>query len=256
MNASRSLPRWPLFLIALPAAVAVWSGWVGLGQLSGFGLVEPLPGIVPWHLDTAITLPVGVEAYASFALGAWLRAGTPETARKFAKRSAIGALGLGMTGQVAYHLLAAAHAHRAPWPVVVMVACMPVVTLGFGVALAHLLRAGDLSGSRSAGTDRDVLQTASQTGLQTEGQTGTGDALQTGTATPGEPVRPPKPDRSGKRAANRSGRATNEDAEKEFAGEIAGGQVPSIYQVRTRLHVGNDRAKVLRQHIARQALST
>ena len=58
----------------------------------------------------------------------------------FARRSAIGALALGMLGQVVYHLLAAAHAARAPWPVVVLVSCLPVVTLGFGAALTHLLR--------------------------------------------------------------------------------------------------------------------
>ncbi len=45
-----------------------------------------------------------------------------------------------MLGQVVFHLLAAAGAHRAPWPVVVLVSCMPVVTLGFGAALTHLLR--------------------------------------------------------------------------------------------------------------------
>jgi hypothetical protein len=132
--------RWPLIPIAAPAAVAIWSGWVGLGQLCGFGLVEPFPGIVPWHLDTAITLPVGVEAYGAYALGAWLTPETPERARAFARRSAVGALALGMTGQIVYHLLAAAHAPRAPWPVVVIVSCMPVVTLGFGAALTHLLR--------------------------------------------------------------------------------------------------------------------
>jgi hypothetical protein len=46
-------------LLALPAAVAVWSGWVGIGQLTGFGQVHPLPGI--WgslHIDSAVTLPV------------------------------------------------------------------------------------------------------------------------------------------------------------------------------------------------------
>jgi hypothetical protein len=134
--------RWPLFLIAAPAAVAVWSGWVGLGQLCGFGLVQPFPGILSWHLDTAITLPVGVEAYGSYALAAWLAPGTAERARTFARRSAFGALALGMSGQVIYHLLSAAHAARAPWPVVVLVSCLPVVTLGFGVALAHLLRSG------------------------------------------------------------------------------------------------------------------
>lgn len=124
--------RWPLFLIAAPAAVAVWSGWVGL--------VQPLPGIVAWHLNTAITLPVGVESYGAYALGAWLTPGTSEEARTFARRSAIGSLTLGVLGQVAYHLLAAGHTTRAPWLVVVFVSCLPVVTLGFGAALTHLLR--------------------------------------------------------------------------------------------------------------------
>lgn len=141
MTGERAMPRWPLFLIASPAAVAVWSGWVGLGTLCGFGVIHPLPGI--WDglkLNTAITLPVGVEAYGAYALGAWLTPGTPERARSFARRSAVGALALGMLGQVVYHLLAAAGSARAPWPVVVLVSCLPVVTLGFGAALTHLLR--------------------------------------------------------------------------------------------------------------------
>jgi hypothetical protein len=152
--------RWPLFLIAAPAAVAVWSGWVGLGELSGFGIIHPLPGIIPgFQLNTAITLPVGVEAYGAYALGAWLApritrseqnrtssqvngiSRPDERARRFARNSAVGALALGMLGQVVFHLLAAAHATRAPWPVVVLVSCMPVVVLGFGAALTHLLRA-------------------------------------------------------------------------------------------------------------------
>ena len=136
------MKRWPLFLIAAPAAVAVWSGWVGLGGLCGFGVIHPLPGI--WdrlRLNTAITLPIGVEAYGAYALGAWLPLGGGRRRGVFAKRSAIGSLAVGMLGQVAYHLLAAAHATRAPWPVAVLVGCMPVVTLGFGAALTHLLRA-------------------------------------------------------------------------------------------------------------------
>lgn len=134
--------RWPLVLIAAPAAVAVWSGWVGLGGMAGFGVIHPLPGIAPgFELNTAITLPVGVETYGAYALGAWLGPSqVPDAARTFARRSAIGALALGMLGQVVYHLLAAAHATRAPWPAVVAVSCMPVVTLGFGAALTHLLR--------------------------------------------------------------------------------------------------------------------
>lgn len=136
--------RWPLVLISLPAAVSIWAGWVGLGGMCGFGLVQPFPGIVSWHLDTAITLPVGVEAYGAYALGVWLRPKSiPDRARSFAKRSAIGSLALGMSGQVIFHLLAAGHAQRAPWIVTVLVACMPVAVLGFGAGLTHLLRADE-----------------------------------------------------------------------------------------------------------------
>lgn len=135
--------RWPLFLIAAPAAVAVWSGWVGLGGMCGFGVIHPLPGI--WDsvkVNTAITLPIGVEAYGAYAMGAWLRLPPGHPARKFAKRSAIGSLLLGMLGQVAFHLLNAAHAIRAPWPIVALVSCLPVVVLGFGAGLTHLLGQG------------------------------------------------------------------------------------------------------------------
>jgi hypothetical protein len=141
---STPVRRWPLILIASPAAVAIWSGWVGLGGMCGFGLVQPFPGIVSWHLDTAITLPVGVEAYGAFALGVWLRPNSiPEAARAFAKRSAIGALVTGATGQVIFHLLSAAHEQRAPWPVVMLVACLPIAVVGFGAGLIHLLRADE-----------------------------------------------------------------------------------------------------------------
>jgi hypothetical protein len=136
--------RWPLYLIAAPAAVAIWSGWVGLGELCGFGVIHPLPGIIPGlQINTAITLPVGVEAYAAFALGAWMSPASPDRARRFARRSAIGALIYGMAGQVIFHLRSAAHAAAAPWPVVVVVSCMPVAVLGLAAALMHLLRADD-----------------------------------------------------------------------------------------------------------------
>ena len=76
------MKRWPLFFIAAARPRSPSGpGWVGLGSLCGFGLVQPLPGIVAWHLDTAITLPVGVEAYGAYALGAWLTPGTRQRAR-------------------------------------------------------------------------------------------------------------------------------------------------------------------------------
>ena len=79
----------------------MWSGWVGIARLTGFGLVSPLPGIWPsLHLDTSITLPVGVEAYAGYALRAWLSDEYPVSGRtrRFAKRSAICSFALGMAG--------------------------------------------------------------------------------------------------------------------------------------------------------------
>jgi hypothetical protein len=135
---------WPLLVLAAPAAAEVWSGWVGIAQKTGFGLVSPLPGIWPaLHLDTTITLPVGVEAYAACALRAWLAREDwiSSRTRRFARWSAIGSLALGMAGQVAYHLLAQAGAAQAPWPITTIVSCLPVLVLGMGTALAHMLRA-------------------------------------------------------------------------------------------------------------------
>jgi hypothetical protein len=136
----------------------VWSGWVGIARKTGLGLVSPLPGIWPsLHLDTSITLPVGVEAYAAYALRAWLATEHAVSARtrQFAKWSAIFSFALGMAGQVAYHLLAQAGAARAPWPITTIVSCLPVLVLGMGTALAHMLRAdatsADMADSSGAG---------------------------------------------------------------------------------------------------------
>jgi hypothetical protein len=143
-SGTRTVRSWPLLVLAAPAAAEVWSGWVGIAKMTGFGLVSPLPGILPsLHLDTSITLPVGVEAYAAYALRAWL-AGEDSISgrtRRFAKWSVICSFALGMAGQVAYHLLAQAGAARAPWPVTMIVSCLPVLVLAMGTALAHMLRA-------------------------------------------------------------------------------------------------------------------
>lgn len=132
---------WPLWLIALPAFVAIWSGWVGLGELTGFGMVRPLPGIADeWRINSAIVLPIGVEVYAAYALRIWLGGQVPDRARRFARTSAIGSLVLGAAGQVAYHLMAAAGMSAAPWQITALVACLPVAVLGMAAGLAHLVR--------------------------------------------------------------------------------------------------------------------
>jgi hypothetical protein len=137
-----SVRRWPLLLLAAPAFVATWSGWVGLGKLAGFGPIAPLPGIADgFEINTAITLPIGVETYAAYALGAWLSTQKlPDRTRRFAMWSALGSLGLGMFGQIAYHLLINAGVTRAPWQVTTAVSCLPVLVLGMGAGLFHLIR--------------------------------------------------------------------------------------------------------------------
>jgi hypothetical protein len=141
---SRRVVSWPLLLLALPAFVAIWSGWVGLGGLTGFGVVHPLPGIADGvQLNTAITLPIGLETYAAYALYVWLSSGAVGRARLFAMWSAISSLALGAAGQVAYHLMAAAGQREAPWGITTTVACLPVAVVGMGAALYHLVHAGE-----------------------------------------------------------------------------------------------------------------
>jgi hypothetical protein len=141
------VPRWPLLIIALGAFVSIWGGWVGLGELAGFGPVRLLPGIADsFVINSAITLPLGVEAYAAFAMWTWLAppdALVSRQARRFACWSSIAALGLGVFGQATYHLLVTSGAEHAPGPVVVFVSCLPVLVLGAGAALAHLIHRVD-----------------------------------------------------------------------------------------------------------------
>jgi hypothetical protein len=145
-------------LLAFPAAAEVWSGWVGIAQKTGFGRVSPLPGI--WsslHLDTTITLPIGIEAYAAYALRAWLAADPwiSTRTRRFAKWSALCSFALGMAGQVAYHLLVQADEAQAPWGITTIVSCLPVLVLAMGTTLAHLLRSDAWSAEDQPGDRPD-----------------------------------------------------------------------------------------------------
>ena len=248
MTTARTVRRWPLLLIAAPAAVAVWSGWVGLGTMCGFGIVHPLPGIADaFRLNTAITLPVGVETYGAYALGAWLTPGVLPTVRRFARRSALGALALGMAGQVIYHLLAAAQASHAPWPVVVLVSCLPVLTLGFGGALTHLLRTGHDTAPNAAEGQRSE---AADTGPVAAADTTPASAPDTGTDTSPDtkadtaPVtRPPR-----SRSPRRAGRADTATAVAKLRERDPG--IPAT-DIARRLGVSD---RTVRRHLA--ALAT
>jgi hypothetical protein len=192
VNAPRRNHLWILIFIAAPAAVEVWSGWIGLGSLAGFGEIRPLPGI--WNglqVNTVLTLPVGMEAYAGFALYAWLASDAGEAVRTFARRSAIGALALSCIGQVTYHLLAAAHITRAPSLVIVLAACLPVLVLSFAAALTHLMHADAMAREQAA---REAAGKAAAKAAAKSGNTGQSPAatkpVTPAGAAPAAPSRP------------------------------------------------------------------
>jgi cytochrome bd-type quinol oxidase subunit 2 len=110
--------------------------------MAGFGVIHPLPGI--WDalkLNTAVVLPLSVEAYAAYALRVWLSTNSQRSARtlRFAKFSALASLVIGAVAQIAYHLMEAAGYTKAPWPIVMLVAVIPVIVLGLASALAKLV---------------------------------------------------------------------------------------------------------------------
>lgn len=136
--------RWPVIPLAGAAFVAIWGGWVDLGRMAGFGTVNLLPGIADVRVDLAITLPLGMEVYAAYAMGAWLTSRPMSTGtRQFAMWSALAALVFGAVGQVAYHLMVSLGIETAPWQIVVVVASIPVAVLGMGSALAHQIHADE-----------------------------------------------------------------------------------------------------------------
>lgn len=226
---TRGTPRWPLLLIGSPAAVAIWGGWVALGGMCGFGFVNLLPGIGHgFHLNTAITLPVGVEAYGAYALGVWLAAECASpAARRFARRSAIGSLSLGILGQVAYHLLAAAHRTRAPWPVVVAVSCIPVAVLGFAASLTHLLRAVPAPPAPVPApypAEPEPPSPDAELGRLLEWLTSDSNAV------PGVPE-------------------LHQQAAQMFAADVLAGRVPGIRAIRSGLRVGQDKATEVQAYL-------
>lgn len=146
---------WPILIVAASAFVAVWSGWVGLGKMTGFGTMDLLPGFTRegggalLSINTAIALPLGIEAYAGYALRSFLNGRGSRRTRIFAAISGFTALILGAFGQVAYHLLANSGQTKAPNEVTIFVSCLPVFCIG-AVSILHYLLSMDRKRARRA----------------------------------------------------------------------------------------------------------
>jgi hypothetical protein len=223
MPEARRYPRWPIAFIALPSAALCWSGWIGLAAMCGFGVVHPLQGV--WdalRINTAILLPIGVEAYAAYALGAWLtHRQVPKRARTFAVRSAIGALALGWVGQASYHILAAHHTTTAPWYVILPVTLALVCTIGFGVTLGHMLHP-PAAAPRTAPTPRPGPRPKARPDArpdETPEVPGTGAAV------------------------------SLDDAAMFYARHLADGQLPTHAMIRADFAVGSRRTKEIQAHL-------
>jgi hypothetical protein len=257
--APRTYP-WPLLVIAAPAAVAIWSGWVGLGGMCGFGPIHPLPGIADsFTINTAITLPVGVEAYGAYALAVWLGAkGISAKTRRWARVSAVGALALGCLGQVAFHLLSAARWVQAPWPVVTAVSCLPVVSLALAAALAHMIR-GDVRSD--AGGDPDGGETPSGITAESAAEVSPEPPVQVtpnpvSSQVPSQPE-PPAPAVSQvkpqRKTQVKSARISDADLKGEIRASLAAGTAPSVSAVAKTLGRGRDRVRPLLEEVRAEA---
>ncbi|GGS88650.1 hypothetical protein ACFFV7_50855 [Nonomuraea spiralis] len=243
--------RWPLILLALPAGVATWSGWVGLGERTGFGVVKPLPGLLDtFEINTAITLPIGVETYAAYALGAWLNRSPRISAstRRFAKWSAIGSLLLGMLGQVAYHLLEQAGIQHAPWQVTTVVSALPVLVLGMGAGLSHMI-ARDLHAPDEVHAPEPVPEPAAEPEPDPAAEQAVAELIawthRVGDGLPpipaGVEVRAPEG------APEMDPLCTS--AGQHYRVMLAAGKVPSVRQLKKELRIGQDKAKQVHAHL-------
>jgi hypothetical protein len=136
-----------MLAVAVAAAVLSFSALSGLAELAGVTAGLPLP--TGGRVRLAWLLPIAVDAYAVTATRVWLRTAGAARTRAYARRNAVGAIGLSVAGNAAYHALIAAGvaslaAVRAGWVVVVAVSAVPPVLLGL-VGHLHALVSDDHS---------------------------------------------------------------------------------------------------------------
>lgn len=103
--------------------------------VSSFSGLHSLAAATGWPEVLASLLPFTIDAYAMTATRVWLSKATGSAAaRRFARWNAIGAIGLSLIGNAAWHLIAA-KALTVTWPIVVLVGAVPPAVLGL---LSHL----------------------------------------------------------------------------------------------------------------------
>lgn len=126
------------WVVGLGAAILSWAAWTGLAQRCGW--TDTL------HLgdkDGGLTLRLAwltaliVDVYALRAFRVWQRSApwVSDSTRHYAKWSTFVAIGVGVAGNVAYHMMVLNHVTQAPWWIVIPVSAMAPAALG---AVGHL----------------------------------------------------------------------------------------------------------------------
>ncbi len=128
-------------LVALPALVSIWAGWVSLGLATGWKEVQlfpSVPGLNGVHLNTVIFLPFSVEVLTIVSMGFFLHY-RGKAIRRVAGITALATVALGLFGQAWSHHLQATGAAAPSW-LVVFTSGLPVVAMALVGLLVHLAR--------------------------------------------------------------------------------------------------------------------
>ncbi|MYX25800.1 DUF2637 domain-containing protein [Streptomyces sp. SID8381] len=154
---SRSRPRdwWVIAGMAVTACAAAVSSFSGLRSLAA---------ATGWPETLSPLLPFTIDAYAMTATRVWLSNATGSlAARRFARWNAIGAIGLSLVGNAAWHLIAA-KVLTVTWPIVVVVGAVPPAVLGLLSHLAVLHGQDDEDEAALPSTELDEHQDAADAG--------------------------------------------------------------------------------------------
>ena len=147
------------WVIGLAAASMSWAAWTGLAEKCGHTQTLSL-GFATLHLSWLTALMIDI--YAMRAFRSWLRSGSwvSESTRRYAMWSTLVAVGVGIGGNIAYHVLETLKIETAPVWVTVLVSGLAPIALG---AIGHL-RALERR-------DRAAWSLAASSETQTQGET-------------------------------------------------------------------------------------
>lgn len=128
------IERGGLAVVITAAVVLSFSALAGLGRMVGFGELA----LAGWNFPLSLLVPLCIDAYGATAGRIATNRAYSETTRRHAMIHSVIAIGAGIAGNAAYHLIEGQvlDLGGARWVLVVVVSIVPPVALG---ALVHLM---------------------------------------------------------------------------------------------------------------------